>query len=344
MSDNCCSAPRPLRMGVVGLNFGRYIINDSVPNQAKGLVEIVKVCDLVEERLAEFSQYPGTQRFEDLLEDPQIDVIGLFTGPVGRARLVEQCLDAGKDVMTTKPFELDPEEALRVLRKAKALGRVVHMNSPNARPQADLQKLLELRDDGTLGRLTLAISTVWVYYGPTEPAGNWYDDQRLCPAAPIFRLGIYPLNNLSQLMGPAQSVTVQTTRVETKRPTADNAAMTIVYESGAIATMAASFVVGGKDFYRNSITLCGTKGVAYLDVGPRPRVPDPKPQLIISTEDRLETLELDSRSGEYDWEFFYDRVTGKVAEDVTRPEDIVESIRIVDAMRRAEVSGKAERV
>ena len=343
MSDCCCN-PKPLRMGMVGLHFGRYIIRDSVPNDGKGLINITRVCDLLPEALAEFSEYPGTTRLDDLLEDPDIDVIGLFTGPVNRAKLIERCLEAGKDVMTTKPFELDAEAALRVLYKAREMGRVVHMNSPNARPQSDLQKLLDLLAEGALGNPTLAISTVWVYYGPTELSGTWYDDQSLCPVAPIFRLGIYPLNNLSQIFGPAKSVSARGTRVETSRPTADNGAMIIEYESGALATMAASFVVGGKDYYRNSITLCGTKGVAYLNVGPRPRVDRPAPQLTLSTEDRLDDFELSTSSGDYDWEFFYQRVTGQVAEDFTTPEHIAESIKIVDAMRRAEVSGKVELV
>jgi predicted dehydrogenase len=331
-------------MGVVGLHFGGYAIRDSVPRDGKGLVQVTRVCDLLPDALAEFSEYPGTPRLDDLLEDPEIDVIGLFTGPVGRAKLVERCLEAGKDVMTTKPFELDAQEALRVLHRARELGRVVHMNSPNARPQSDLQKLLDLLQEGALGTPTLAISTVWVYYGPTEPSGTWYDDQSLCPVAPIFRLGIYPLNSLSQIFGPAKSVAAQSTRVETQRPTADNGALSIVYESGAIATMAASFVVGGKDYYRNSITLCGTKGVAYLNVGPRPREERPAPQLVLSTEDRLEEFALTTNSGDYDWEFFYDRVTGHAPADVTTPEEIAQSIKIVDAMRRSEVSGKVEMV
>ena len=341
---DCCCEYKPLRMGVVGLHFGRYIVRDSVPNDGKGLVEVTRVCDLLPERLADFADIRGTDRLDDLLEDPDLDVIGVFTGPVNRAKLIERCLEADKDVMTTKPFELDAGEALRVLHKARQMGRVAHMNSPNARPQSDLRKLLDLLEEGALGTPTLAISTVWVYYGPTEPDGTWYDDQRLCPIAPIFRLGIYPLNNLSQIFGPAQSVAAQSTRVETKKPTADNGAMSIVYESGAVATMAASFVVGGKDQYRNSITLCGTKGVAYLNVGPRPREARPAPQLVLSTEDRLEEFTLSTTSGDYDWEFLYERVTGKVAEDVTTPEQIAQSIKIVDAMRRAEVSGKVEAV
>jgi predicted dehydrogenase len=331
-------------MGVVGLHFGRWIIREIVPKFGQGLVEVTKVCDLLPERLAEFSDFPGTSRVEDLLEDPEIDVIGLFVGPVGRAKFLDRCLDAGKDVMTTKPFELDAEEASRILYRAREMGRVVHMNSPNPKPASDLQMLLDLVKDGTLGNPTMALSTVWVYYGETEPDGTWYDDQKLCPAAPIFRLGIYPLNSLSQIFGPAATVQVQSTRVETHRPTADNAAMTIVYQSGAIATLAASFVVGGKDFYRNSITLCGTKGVAYLDTGPRPREDNPPPLVTVSTEDRLETHTLTTKSGDYDWEFFYQRVTGQVKEDITTPEQVAESIRIVDAMRRSEVTGCAEQV
>jgi hypothetical protein len=50
-----------------------------------------------------------------LIADPNIPVIGLYTGPVGRAALIHRIIEAGKDVMTTKPFELDSEAALAVM-------------------------------------------------------------------------------------------------------------------------------------------------------------------------------------------------------------------------------------
>ena len=54
-------------------------------------------------------QVKGTTRFEELLEDPAVPVIGLFTGPSRRADFVRKIIRAGKDVMTTKPFERDPQ-------------------------------------------------------------------------------------------------------------------------------------------------------------------------------------------------------------------------------------------
>jgi predicted dehydrogenase len=247
-------------------------------------------------------------------------------------------------VITTKPFELDPAAALAVLRKAEGLGLPVHMNSPNARPQSDLAPILAHFADGTLGEPSFALASTWAVYEPEQPDGTWYDNPDLCPVAPVFRLGIYTLNSLSQIFGPARSVSAQSSRMYTQRPTADQGAISIVYESGALATVSSSFNMGGPDAHRDQISVGGRGGVAYLRIGPFSRDGYQQADLIISTPEALRTYPVTSRAGDYDWEFFYQRVTGQVKQDVLQPEQVVESIRIVEAMRRSEQSGKVEPV
>lgn len=335
----------PIRLGLVGLNFGQWICK--ALTETPGPVRLAKVCDLDAAKAAATGEkfgVPTSPSLEALLDDPAIDAIGLYTGPNGRADLVRQIIRAGKDVMTTKPFEVDPEAALAVLHEARTLGRVVHLNSPNPRPFGEMAIIKAWVDAGAIGRPTFAHSDVWVYYGATPADGSWYDDPERCPVAPVFRLGIYPLNGLLTLFGAPATVQVAVTRVETERPTPDNAVLTLTTVDGAIITVLASFVVGGKDYYKNSLTIGGTKGVIYYRTGPSPREDFALPTLMLSTEDGIETRTVTETAGAYDWHFFAQRVRGEIAEDVTTPEQIVAAIRVVQAMSRAELTGEIVRL
>ncbi len=232
------------------------------------------------------------------------------------------------------------EAALAVLREARELGRVVHLNSPNPRPYGEMTVIAEWLDAGLLGQPTLAHASTWCYYGATPADGSWYDDPQQCPAAPLFRLGIYPLNNLLTIFHHPVSVQVTHSRVETLRPTPDNASATIKFTDGAIVTLSASFVVGGPEVYRNSLTIAGTRGVIYYNTRAKPRDGSPEVSLQLSTGERLEERCITAHAGDYDWPFFAQRVRGEATEDSTTPEQIAAAIRVMEGISQAELSGE----
>lgn len=104
-------------------------------------------------------------------------------------------------------------------------------------------------------------------------------------------------------------------RVETWRLTPDNACLTVGFADGGIVNIMSSFVVGGKDYYKSFLTLCGTKGIIYFDPGPRPREGAWESNLQLSTDAGIERQTVGVYSGEYDWEFFAQRVRREVAAD-----------------------------
>ena len=333
---------RPLRLGLVGLNFGKHICDELTSKPHPG-VKLTKVCDLDTDKMNAMAAKYGvgaSPSLDALLADPEIDVIGLYVGPNGRAGLIRQIIRAGKDVMTTKPFETDTAAALAVLQEARTLGRVVHLNSPNPRPIGEAAIIKEWVDAGAIGRPTLAHASVWVNYGQTPADGSWYDDPKRCPLAPMFRLGIYPLNVLLSTFREPVSVQVMYSRVQTLRPTPDNSSMTIRFRDGAIVNLIASFVVGGPDHYKNTLTIGGTKGVIYYATGPKPREGEPPTQVVLSTDAGVQMRTPQTHAGAYDWDFFVSRVLGEEKADVTTPQEIVAAIRIVNAMSEAEQTGQ----
>jgi len=337
---------------VVGLNFGRGMVREILSPKASPYVELAGVCDLDRAKAAEVGAEHGLPVYaslDEVLADPEIAAIGLFTGPVGRAALMDRMIEAGKHVMTTKPLEADPEAALAVLRKARRLGRAIHLNSPSALPGEDMVQVEAWREELGLGRIVAARAETWVSYRE-EADGGWYDDPEKCPVAPIFRLGIYLINDLLRLFGPARRVQVLSSRLFTGRPTPDNAQLGIEFENGGLANVFASFCVGDGDFYRTSLALNFENGTVYRNVGPGRTALEHGTCQLTCVQPRdgrgvivAETV-LPSMSGAYDWATFARAVRGDTLSGEATPEDVAAGIRVIAAMARAERTGSTAEV
>jgi predicted dehydrogenase len=341
----------PLPIGVVGLRFGRHIIeNHLVPGrEASPWFRLAAVCSqepAVTQQMAKQYRVSAVHDLDELLRDESIPVVGLYTGPVGRAALIRRCIRAGKHVMTTKPLELDAQAAVEVLHEARRLGRVVHLNSPNPTPPPDLAQIHAWQREHDLGPALACRADVWASYRET-PTGDWLDDPQQCPAAPLFRLGIYLLNDLASFFGEAHSVQVSHSRLYTRRPTADHAQMIVRYQSGALASLFASFCIDDNEPYKNALVLNFERGTVYRNAGPRVDAHGHLLQLVRGGQPPREVLTAHIAghgSGSYHWDRFAAAIRGQDIGPVLSPEQMVEGVRIIDAMRRAQDSGRAEPV
>ena len=92
------------------------------------------VCDLDQAKLDQAArQYPGSQltrKFEDLLEDPELQAIVIATTAPGHFPLAKRALEAGKDVYVEKPLVLNvahAEELIEIARQRKRILMVGHL-------------------------------------------------------------------------------------------------------------------------------------------------------------------------------------------------------------------------
>jgi predicted dehydrogenase len=262
---------KQLRVGLVGLGFGLRCMR-GLMRTASGaaLLDIRAVCDVRPRRLQEAArafQARACGDVEELLSDPEIEAVVLFTGPAGRAELIRRIIRAGKHVMTTKPFELDAAEALCVLREAERLGRVVHMNSPSPHLRDHLRQITAWQRSYDLGRPVAAqFQTCCAYRESAD--GTWYDDADLCPVAPIFRLGIYAINDVLHFLPDPEEVQVMHSRICTGRPTPDHAQLGIRFRGGELATILASFCIDTGLPYPDRLTLSFERGCVYRNATP----------------------------------------------------------------------------
>ncbi|HEU5080839.1 MAG TPA: Gfo/Idh/MocA family oxidoreductase [Opitutaceae bacterium] len=334
----------------VGLRFGRVLLDRVMRGEEGGAVRVVGVCDLdlaLARRVGSELSLKVYESLDAVLADPAIPAVVLLTPPGGRAELVRRCISAGKDVMTTKPFERDSAAAAAVLSEARRAGRVVHVNSPNP-ASPDLAVIGNWIREHDLGR-PVAARVEMLASVREEADGTWYDDPRRCPLAPMFRIGIYAINDVVRLFGPARQVFAQGERLRTGRPTPDQAQLAISFHGGGMASVLASFCCDDGSSYLNSLLLHCERGTIHRNLDPAMPwlAPDDyTARLSLVKADGasrrvIEVREAIGRSGAYLWDEFAAAVRQRRPLGEADCAVIVNGLRVVEAMAESERTGAA---
>ena len=155
---------KPMAVGVVGLHAG-VGLQCYFLSRLPDLYRIAWLCDL-DERLVEsaVAEYParGTTRLDDVLEDPEVELVTIATPCLTHAELAIQALEAGKHVLVEKPMAASVDEADRMIDAAAQAGKILTIDHQR-RFYANHQAVRKVLRDGRLGylygvRLSLAIS------------------------------------------------------------------------------------------------------------------------------------------------------------------------------------------
>ena len=142
-----------LKIGILGLGEGRSTIS-AVLKSTKW--ELVRMCDLnidlCEQRAKEFDFHEYTTRYEDLLEDPEIEVIGIYTPDHLHARHIKMALEHDKHVVCTKPLIDDLSVANDLLELAEKRKKRVFVGQSSRFFEPAMRQRKEY-EQGLLGEL-----------------------------------------------------------------------------------------------------------------------------------------------------------------------------------------------
>jgi predicted dehydrogenase len=339
-----------VRLALVGLRYGAAIAREIIRHH-NPWIEIVALCDRDEKRARQISAELGVPLVEwkALLSDPTVEAVGLFTGPVGRAGLIREIIRSGKDVLTTKPFELDPVAAREILIEADRLGRIIHLNSPGPVPAEDVRQILAWQEEHQLGRPVAMRAETWTSYRE-KANGSWYDDTAVCGPAPLIRLGIYFLNEFASLMGEPESVHVFQSRIFTERPTSDNAQAGIRFRNGALGHIFASFCVQDGRPYRDDVTLNYENGTIrrWLDCRAKVRLGGQRAVTELCLAKSEQVIRSETAPGQwcgwYQWESFQKAIRQRQVPSESERHQMLYGVRLLEAIGRSYRSGHAESV
>ena len=148
--------PRPdVRVGLVGYGpaFGMGHVHGTLASATPGM-RLAAVCDL-DPRQTEAAQrdFPGIRAYghvEELAADPDVDFAVVILPHHLHAAVAGQLLDAGKHVMTEKPFVIKAADGAALIEKARAKGLTLTVFH-NRRWDRDFIVLRHIVESGEIG-------------------------------------------------------------------------------------------------------------------------------------------------------------------------------------------------
>jgi predicted dehydrogenase len=220
-------------------------------------LQVVACADIDLERAHRQAEKYGVSKVytvEELLADPEVEIVLNLTVPNAHAEISLQAIAAGKSVYSEKPLATRRADGQAILEAARARQARVGC-APDTFLGGGLQTCIKLINDGEIGQIVGA--TAFMLNHGME---RWHPDPHFFyqpGGGPMFDLGPYYLTALIAMMGPVQRVTsaMRTTfpertvtspaqygkKIPVNTPT--HIAGIMEFASGAVATILTSFDV-----------------------------------------------------------------------------------------------------
>jgi len=268
----------PTRIGIIGCGniSGIYF----KAGKTFDILDVVACADLDLERARAKAEEHGVPRActpEELLADPDIEIVVNLTIPNAHHAVCKAALEAGKHVHVEKPLSITREEGRELLEVAKAKNLRVGC-APDTFLGGGHQTVRKLIDDGWIGEPVAATAFMTGRgHESWHPAPEFYYK---AGGGPMFDMGPYYLTALVNMIGPMRRLTGSAratfpertitsqplfgTKITVDVPT--HVAGVIDFANGAVGTIITSFDVYGAPL-GSPITVYGTDGTI--------QVPDP---------------------------------------------------------------------
>ncbi|MDP2905984.1 MAG: Gfo/Idh/MocA family oxidoreductase [Candidatus Omnitrophota bacterium] len=251
------------RVGLIGCGRISKIHTSVYP--ALSSVELVAVCDIIEDRARSYADKFGCPAYLDykqMLKSEDIDIIDICTPTHMHARMAIDSAEARKHVVSEKPVAItlpDADRMIEACRKNNVKLFVVKQNRYNP----PIVKLKEAVDKERFGRIFYGKTTVYWqrdqhYYDEHE----WFRTRGMGGGV-IINQASHNIDMLCWLMGPVDSVFARIDTLTHKIDTEDFGLGLVKFKSGAWGIIEATTCVFPKNL-EGSVTILGENGTAKV--------------------------------------------------------------------------------
>lgn len=229
--------------------------------------QLVGACSRRKESSDKFAEKFGCNSFENveqLLADPNIDILSICTPSGAHLEPALAAIAAGKHVVVEKPLEVTTERCDQIIQAAKEANVTVSTIFPS-RFHGAFGILRQAIEDGRFGRITMGDAYVkWFRTQEYYDSGAWRGTWDLDGGGALMNQAIHTVDLLLWLMGPVKRVSAFTDMLgHSGIEVEDVAVANLQFQNGALGVIQATTAAYPGMLKR--IEIHGTEGSAVIE-------------------------------------------------------------------------------
>jgi predicted dehydrogenase len=255
--------PRRLGIGLVG--SGNIVENAHVPSYQAAGFRVAAITSRTEANARRVAAAKGIERVhrsvEDLVHDPEVDIVDVALPPDLQPPAVMQAIGAGRHVLAQKPLAVTYRDALMMVETAERAGVTLAVNQ-NGRWDPSINAARRWIREGLLGTRLLASMTMHI----TMPWQPYYRDPRY-DRLMVLHMSVHHIDQMRVLFGDPADVWAYGRKIPGQEQFGETIAhYALIYDDGFVASSLDDGVDWSTDFgitYR----IQGTQGVMLGEIG-----------------------------------------------------------------------------
>ena len=195
---------------------------------------------------------------EELLANPEIDIVNICTPSGLHAEQTILAAKAKKHIIVEKPMAITKKQLNEAITAIKENGVKAEVIT-QLRFTPSICKLKKAIDEGRLGRILLADFSMKYYRSPEYyKQGGWRGTWKMDGGGALMNQGVHGIDLIQYLMGGVKNVYAQCRTLDRDIEVEDTANILVEYKNGAMGVIQSTTVATpGRP---RQITVCGTKG------------------------------------------------------------------------------------
>lgn len=229
-------------------------------------IELAGVCDINYEKAKEVGELYNVPYSDDInvfLKDPKVGVMYIVTPTGLHCEIANQCLEAGKHVLLTKPMDVTAEACERTIKLAEEKGLMLGIDF-DLHFRGPLTELKRAVDNGFFGTIKSANMILNVHRTDAyfKENGGWRGTWRLDGGGALSNQGIHEIDRLITLFGVPEKVRASISRQTFDIEAEDLGIAEWRYKNGCVARISATTSYPVSTWYTR-LEIYGDQG-AYL--------------------------------------------------------------------------------
>ena len=253
-----------IKIGLLGC--GRISKNHFEAITQQQDAQVIACCDIIEERAKEAAEKYNipiwTTNYEEILQNPNIDLISICTPSGLHPAHGIQAAKAGKNVLTEKPMACRLNEADELINACEEAGVKLFVVLQN-RLNPAIQLVRRAFEEGRFGKIYMITSNVfWTrpqdYYDMSPWRGTWKLD-----GGAFMNQASHYVDMVQWFGGPIEEVKSITATLARNIEAEDTGSAIIRFQKGAIGSINVTMLTYPKNL-EGSITILGAKGTVRI--------------------------------------------------------------------------------